>query len=223
MDAFMGMVMPVAFNFAPKGWAFCNGQLVPISQNSAMFALLGTMYGGDGQTTFGLPDLRGRVPVGSQGNGPGLTPIVQGEKAGTNTNTVIANGTVSISLNATNLPQHTHPASFNPTELTATTHLQASTSSSGANTVPANGSVLCTSPSGPGSASIYSQTLENAVNLGGVSTTVAGAGTVTVNANTGGGQPAIAPVMTTATVPNMQPFLGLNYIICMQGIFPSRN
>ncbi len=222
MDAFMGMVMPVAFNFAPKGWAFCNGQLVPISQNSAMFALLGTMYGGDGINTFALPDLRGRVPVGSQGDGPGLTPIEQGEMAGTNTNTVIGNGSVSITLSSANLPTHTHPASFNPTELTATTHLQASTSSSGANTVPANGSVLCTSPSGPGSASIYSQTLENAVNLGGVSTTMGGTGAVTVGA-TGAGQPLMAPVSTTALVSNMQPFLGLNYVICMQGIFPSRN
>lgn len=121
MDAFMGMVMPVGFNFAPRGWMFCNGQTVPISQNSAMFALLGTMYGGDGQNTFGIPDLRGRVPVGSQGNGPGLTPIAQGEKAGVNNVTVIANGAVSISLTSANLPPHTHPATMSLTGLTAST------------------------------------------------------------------------------------------------------
>ena len=72
MDAFMGTVLPVAFNYPPRGWLFCNGQTVPIQQNSAMFALLGTMYGGDGQNTFGIPDLRGRVVVGSQGQGPGF-------------------------------------------------------------------------------------------------------------------------------------------------------
>lgn len=223
MDAFMGMIMPVGFNYAPRGWMFCNGQTVPIQQNSAMFALLGTMYGGDGQNTFGLPDLRGRVPVGSQGVGPGLSAITQGEKAGTNTTTVIGTGQASISLTAANLPPHTHPASFNPTGLTATTQLQASTGTTGTSTAPANGSVLSASPSGPSSASIYSSTPTGPVNLGGVTTTVGGTGTVTVNDNTGGGHPLAAPVTTTATISNMQPYLGLNYIICMEGIFPSRN
>ena len=112
MDAFMGTIMAVGFNYAPRGWVFCNGQTVPIQQNSAMFALLGTMYGGDGQVTFGIPDLRGRVAVGSQGNGPGLTPIAQGERAGVNNVTIIANGAVSISLTSANLPAHTHPATL---------------------------------------------------------------------------------------------------------------
>lgn len=223
MDAFIGMVMPVAFTYAPRGWMFCNGQTLPIAQNSALFALLGTTYGGDGINTFGIPDLRGRVPVGSQATGPGLDPIAQGQKAGTNTSTVIGTGSVSITLNATNLPPHTHPATFSPTGLTATTQLQASTGTTGTSTTPANGSVLSASPSGPSSASIYSSTPTNPVNLGGVSTTVGGTGAVTVNANTGGGQPAVAPVTTSATVSNMQPYLGLNYIICAEGIFPSRN
>lgn len=78
MDAFMGTIMPVAFQYAPRGWMFCNGQTLPIAQNSALFSLLGTMYGGDGQNTFGLPDLRGRVPVGSQGPGPGIATVAQG-------------------------------------------------------------------------------------------------------------------------------------------------
>lgn len=77
-------------NFAPRGWAFCSGQLLPIAQNTALFSLLGTTYGGDGRTTFGLPDLRGRVAVGSQGNqqGPGLTPRILGSRFGVETNTV---------------------------------------------------------------------------------------------------------------------------------------
>ncbi|MBT8303765.1 MAG: tail fiber protein [Bacteroidia bacterium] len=86
-------------NFAPQGWAECNGQLLSIAQNSALFSILGTTYGGDGETTFGLPDLRGRVPM-HQGNGPGLTPRPLGLKSGSESTT----------LNSNNLPQHSHPA-----------------------------------------------------------------------------------------------------------------
>lgn len=78
----LGEVKIFAGNFAPRGWAFCNGELLPISQNQALFSLLGTEYGGDGRTTFALPDLRGRVVV-SQGNGPGLTTLRLGQRGGT--------------------------------------------------------------------------------------------------------------------------------------------
>jgi len=88
MDPYLAQIMIFAGNFAPRGWAQCNGQLMGISQNSALFALLGTMYGGDGVTTFGLPDLRGRVPVGT-GTGPGLNTVVQGQLAGTQNVTLI--------------------------------------------------------------------------------------------------------------------------------------
>ena len=80
-DPFVGEIVPWAGNFAPTGWAFCGGQLLDISQNSALFSLLGTMYGGDGRTTFGLPDLRGRVALG-MGQGPGLSNYPQGQKGG---------------------------------------------------------------------------------------------------------------------------------------------
>ena len=80
-DPFIGEVILFAGNFAPRGWAFCDGRLLPIAQYSALFSILGTTYGGDGRTTFGLPDLRGRVPVGA-GNGPGLTPRRSGQKFG---------------------------------------------------------------------------------------------------------------------------------------------
>lgn len=227
MEAFMGTVMAVGFNYAPRGWMFCNGQTVPIAQNSAMFALLGTMYGGDGQTTFGIPDLRGRVAVGSQGNGPGLTPIAQGEKAGVNNVTIIGNGAVSISLTSANLPAHTHPASLSLSGITATTTLQASTASTGGGLVPqengylggtATGSALAAAIYQPGGTAPTSP-----VNLAGASTAIGGTGSVTVGANTGGGQPLAAPVQTQALASVMQPYLGLNYIICMEGIFPSRN
>ncbi|MCK9394149.1 MAG: tail fiber protein [Methylobacter sp.] len=230
MDAFMGTIMAVGFNFAPRGWAFCNGQLLPISQNSAMFALLGTMYGGDGQSTFGLPDLRGRVVVGSQDYGPGLAPVQQGEKAGTNNVTIIGNGAVSISLTSANLPPHTHPASMSLNGLSATTDISIDTTAHAAppaTTAFTAGSTLTSSSAGgPTSAAIYlppTTAQATPASLGGVTTTVTGTGAVTVGANTGGGQALAAPVQTQALASIMQPYLGLNYIICLQGIFPSRN
>lgn len=96
-EPFIGQIAVVAFNYAPQGWAKCEGQLLPIAQNQALFALLGTTYGGDGMTTFALPDLRGRVPMGD-GNGPGLTPRVLGEKSGSETNT----------LTIAQMPMHNH-------------------------------------------------------------------------------------------------------------------
>jgi microcystin-dependent protein len=80
-DPFLGQLALVPYNFAPKGWAFCNGQLLPINQNQALFALLGTSYGGNGQTTFALPDLRGRVPI-SAGQGPELESYALGQMGG---------------------------------------------------------------------------------------------------------------------------------------------
>lgn len=97
MEPFIGQIQLFGFNFAPRGWALCQGQLLPISQNQALFSLIGTIYGGDGRTTFGLPDLRGRVPV-SYGQGPGLSNYSIGQKAGTETN----------QLNVNHLPSHNH-------------------------------------------------------------------------------------------------------------------
>lgn len=97
MDPFIGEIRCFGFNFAPIGWALCQGQLMSISQNTALFSLLGTMYGGDGRTTFGLPDLRGRTPMG-MGQGPGLSQRDQGEQAGTETVTLVQG----------QLPAHNH-------------------------------------------------------------------------------------------------------------------
>lgn len=88
-----------AGNFAPRGWAFCEGQLLAVPQNDALFSLLGTLYGGDGRTTFGLPDMRGRVPL-HQGTGPGLTPRTMGSRGGSESETLTLN----------QLPPHTHAA-----------------------------------------------------------------------------------------------------------------
>ena len=97
MDPFLGEIRMFAGNFAPRGWALCNDQLLAISQNTALFSLLGTMYGGDGRVTFGLPDLRGRIPM-SFGQGPGLTPRDQGEMGGEETVTLLSQ----------QMPAHTH-------------------------------------------------------------------------------------------------------------------
>lgn len=210
MEVFMGTIMPVGFNFAPRGWAFCNGQTLSIAQNSALFALLGTTYGGDGVTTFALPDLRGRVIVGSQAGqaGPGLQPVQPGEKAGTNNVTVVANGQASFTLTVNNLPAHTH---------TATTTLAASTGTTGLSTAATAGAAISSTPAGPAGAQMYlpsSTPPVSPVNLGGVATTVA---------NTGGGQAVTAPVATQAMVSIMQPYTGINYVIALEGIFPARN
>lgn len=98
-EPFLGEIKLVGFNFAPRGWAFCDGQLLPINQNTALFSLLGTTYGGDGRTTFALPDLRGRVSI-HPGTGAGLTRIRQGERGG-------ANSTI---LSVAQMPSHSHGA-----------------------------------------------------------------------------------------------------------------
>jgi microcystin-dependent protein len=89
-EPFVGEIRMFGGNFAPRGWAFCDGQLLAVSQNDALFSLLGTIYGGDGRTTFGLPDLRGRIPIHA-GSGPGLSPRRLGAKAGTETETITVN------------------------------------------------------------------------------------------------------------------------------------
>lgn len=97
MEPFLGQLALFGFNFVPRGWAACNGQLMSIAQNSALFSLLGTTYGGDGVTTFGLPDLRGRLPM-NFGQGPGLPDYQIGETG----------GSPSVALTVANLPSHNH-------------------------------------------------------------------------------------------------------------------
>ncbi|RYF82537.1 MAG: phage tail protein [Chitinophagaceae bacterium] len=98
MDPYIGTIMLFGGNFPIQGWAFCNGQLLSIAQNTALFSILGTTYGGNGQTTFALPDFRGRSPI-HHGQGPGLSPITLGQQGGTET----------VTLLTSNMPPHTHP------------------------------------------------------------------------------------------------------------------
>jgi microcystin-dependent protein len=181
-EPFIGEIRAVGFNFAPVGWALCNGQTMPISQNSALFALLGTTFGGDGVQTFKLPDYQGRSPVG-MGNGPGLTPIMQGE----------ISGSESVTLLSSQMPIHTHIASGVPSASDATASVGSPAGAVAAMTAAADGrSTLKSYGAAPGN-----------VNMAPVPVTVQQAG---------GSQP----------VPLRNPYLGTNFIIATQGIFPSR-
>jgi len=113
-EPFVGEIRMFAGNFAPRGWAFCDGQLLAVSQNDALFSLLGTIYGGDGRTTFGLPDMRGRIPIHA-GSGPGLSPRRLGAKGGAE----------HVTLTVNQIPSHTHP--FVATSNTATSPNPANT------------------------------------------------------------------------------------------------
>src|SRR3982750_2476369 len=103
-EPFLAEIIMFGGNFAPRGWAFCSGQILSIAQNTALFALLGTTYGGNGQTTFALPDLRGRAPIGT-GQGPGLTNILLGELSGTQ----------SVTLTSQQMPAHNHSVNASAT------------------------------------------------------------------------------------------------------------
>ncbi len=132
-DPFLGELRLFPYTFSPQGWAACDGQLLPISQNTALFSLLGTTYGGNGVTTFALPDLRGRVPV-HQGQGPGLSDRTLGEQDGAEATT----------LTTAQLPAHTH--------LPAVSSAEASTNRP-AGAVPARGGEYAPTPDGSGAPS----------------------------------------------------------------------
>lgn len=168
-EAFISELRLFGCNFAPRNWAMCNGQIMSIAQNTALFSLLGTTYGGNGQTTFALPDLRGRVPL-HLGQGPGLSNYVEGEVAGVE----------DVTLNVSQVPAHTHTVGASSDDATKKNPI---------------GSV----PAATGGSSY--------------GTTANGAMLGTMLSVSGGSQPHT----------NMQPFLVLNWCICINGIFPSRN
>ena len=166
----LGEIIMFGGNFAPRGWALCNGQLLPIAQNSALFSILGTMYGGDGRSTFALPDLRGRTPIHA-GNGPGLTNYRLGQKGGQETTTLTVN----------QLPSHNH--SFQ-------------------GSIENIGLTEMTLQQGDGEPVMFpTQGGHEPLNIEGKIS------------NTGSSQP----------INNMQPYNTVNYIIALQGTFPSRN
>lgn len=177
MDEYIGIIKLFGGTFAPKGWAFCNGQLLNINQYSALYAVLGNTYGGNG-SQFALPNLQGRVPVG-MGQGTGLAPINQGEMGGANKTT----------LTGENLPPHSHGTFID--KVNATTN-----DPSGGYLGMANYPDPTTGD--PISVNVYTEK------------TTAQAQNITT---TGNGTPASI----------MQPYIGMNYIICLEGLFPPRS
>jgi microcystin-dependent protein len=176
MEMYIGTIIAWPISFAPRGWMFCQGQLLQIAQYTALYSLIGNIYGGDGRTTFALPDLRGRVPVGA-GQYPGQSNYQIGQ----------AGGSETVALTAAQMPAHTHaqPASTKA----------ATVGQPGPSTVPGayekeRGAYY----------NIYSPQAD-------ANTTLAPAG------NTGGNQPHN----------NMQPYIALNYIICIEGLYPPRD
>lgn len=174
-EPFVAEIRAVAFNFPPTGWAACDGQILPISQNTALFSLLGTIYGGNGKSTFALPDLQGRAPM-QQGQGPGLSLRDLGETGGSATVTLLAD----------EIPQHTHgllAASGNATTNNPTNNVWATT----------------------GTRRTTSNTYTN-VHQSGAAMSPAALSTA------GSSQPHN----------NMPPYLALNFVIALQGVYPPR-
>ncbi|WP_118975668.1 phage tail protein [Taibaiella koreensis] len=177
MEGVIGFTTLFAGNFAPKNWAYCQGQIIPIAQNTALFSILGTVYGGNGTTTFGLPNLSGRRVVGA-GQGPGLSPYSLGQMGGSEN--------VTLSLNQ--MPAHIHP-------LQIVAH--SSSYDDTGNTSSPGGSIYAANGSGySGSGGVQMKPYSVAVQM----------------SNIGNNQ-------AYSIVP---PYLGLNYVICMYGVFPAR-
>lgn len=205
MDPLMATVMIWAPNFAPRQWSLCQGQLLPISSNSALFSLLGTMYGGDGRTSFGLPDLRGRTAIGAGRFPGGAVSYRQGQ----------VGGAEFVTLSTSEIPAHNHTASFTGGPVAGSISIPAttgdgSTASPSASVHLAKGVAQVGFNSGD--AKIYSNATVNTTVGGPVAFSGVATGTVAVGF-TGGGQ----------AHENRHPFQVLQYIIALQGIFPSRN
>lgn len=183
VEPYLGNVSVFAGNFAPRAWMFCQGQLLAIAAYDALFALLGTTYGGDGQTTFALPDLRSRTAVHA-GQGQGLSNYTLGEMAGTE----------SVTLLSINLPTHNHSViSFTLQQLASTA--TASGVNSPQNAYPASGT----------GSTVYANA--------GDGSTMAAYSSLGSTPIAGSNQP----------ISIIQPYLAMNYIIAVEGIFPSRN
>ena len=186
-EPFLGEIRIWSGNFAPRGWAFCQGQILSIAQNSALFSILGTTYGGNGQTTFGLPDLRGRAPIGV-GQGPGLSPVTQGDMAGTE----------NVNLTTSQLPPHAP-------NVTVEVAIPAVSTSTTAVAAPANTLNL-----GP-------------VAAAGRAGTLYASDTPDVTLKPFAATATVTPVGSGFPVPIRDPYLGINFIIALEGIYPSRN
>jgi microcystin-dependent protein len=184
MEGYIAEIRMFAANFAPRNWAYCQGQVLSIAQNTALFSLLGTTYGGNGQTTFALPNFASRVALGT-GQGGGLSNVNLGDMAGVET----------VTLTTNQMPAHNHTATGTVSPLA---YNGGGDESSIAGGFPANS----TTPSG----NLYSAAASSTGAMGLSSASV-----------------TIQPNGSNSPHSNLQPYLGMNIIICLYGIFPSRN
>jgi len=178
MEGTLATIMIFAGNFAPRAWMFCSGQLLSIAEYDALYSLIGTTYGGDGQVTFALPDLRSRIPVGT-GTGGGLSTIALGQAAGTE----------NVTLTQAQMPAHNHPMIAS-----------VSTSSSNADGSNSPAKVLATPTT-----NLYAPT------------------SAATNNYLGGANVSLTPQGGSQPIEILQPYLALNYVICVEGIYPSRS
>lgn len=197
MEQIMGQIQAFAFNFPPAQWAFCDGQIIGIAQNQALFALLGTTYGGNGQTTFALPDLRGRAIV-HPGQGPGLSNITWGE----------VGGVEQVSLSTSNIPAHVHPIvqGTGAGQVNIRTNISATPGVPSTNDTDSGANGFGNAGTYP---AIFTENTPSTTNfIGGVTTTASG--------TTG---------IAGSNIPfgTRNPYLGIYMSIALYGIFPSRN
>jgi microcystin-dependent protein len=201
MEPFIGQIIMFAGNFAPRDWAFCDGQLLQISENQSLYSILGTTYGGDGRTTFGLPDFRGRVPIG-QGQGNGLTSRIMGEQIGIE----------DITLSTAQMPIHSHAAETTISGSSVTAKLKAS-SAEGTTNVPLNNYLAKPSNIGLQSINMYDSSADIEMASDAIEIDLSAVTANTTTDDTGG----------NSAHNNIQPSLVMNYIICVNGVYPSRS
>lgn len=197
MEGTISEIRMFAPNFAPKYWAYCAGQLLAINTNQALFSLLGTTFGGNGVSTFALPDFRGRVPVGAGFSSSGLSQRPLGSQGGTTT----------VTLLSTQMPIHTHSGNLQGSVKLSVSDAAASL------TTPVAGASIARPIKATGRSSTPLLGFNNAQPNVVLGNSLATSGLTVVNNVAGGSMPH----------DNMQPYLGMNYIICLQGIYPSRN
>lgn len=202
MEGTIGEIRIFTGNFAPRSWAFCQGQSMSIGEYETLYSVIGTTYGGDGQVLFNLPDLRSRVVMGN-GQGPGLSPHNLGQVLGTE----------NVTLNSNQMPAHTHPIQLTP---------QSGAANAAATLYGVNGSGGQTNPGGNFIGEDSDNGLKNYIPTGTPAPMNAGSVTIT---NLNGAAPNINLSAFGGNNPhnNIQPVLALNFIICLEGIFPSRN
>ncbi|BAP40743.1 phage Tail Collar domain protein [Pseudomonas sp. StFLB209] len=211
-DALIATILPWPMAKVPKNWALCDGTVLSIQNNAALYSLLGNRFGGDGKTTFALPDLRNMLPLGAA---PATVSTVRGKQPQT--------FQLQAALTAANIPPHSHPVTATITSQTGSTTIDVGTAPAGGSTQATEGARLSGTPTNLNAAAVYlppTTTPVNPVTLGGVSTTVTG-GSATIGASTA---PANTVVSLNASVTSAIPAsLTLNYIICVNGLYPQRN